>query len=201
VAIAGPSSVLLVRHGETEWSARGCHTGRTDVPMTDAGRAQAARAGEMLATLLRSRPGALVFTSPLRRASETAAIALPDMPAEETHLLVELDYGDYEGVTVEDIHARVPDWNLFIDSAPGGESIAAATARCESFIAKLERMAAGRPVVAFTHGHFSRLLTMRLLGLPGVAAASFYNDTASIALLDHRRDRLVLTGWNIGGAR
>jgi len=189
--------VLLVRHGETDWSARGCHTGRTDVPMTEAGIAQAQRLRDTLAALLRTRPDPLVFTSPLMRASETARLALPDRPAEETHLLLELDYGEYEGLTADDIRTRVPDWNLFTDCAPGGESVPAAAARCDSFIAKLERMGAGRTVVAFTHGHFSRILTTRLLGLPIAAAAVLHNETASIGLLDHRRDRLVLTGWNI----
>jgi probable phosphoglycerate mutase len=190
--------VLLVRHGETEWSARGCHTGRTDVEMTDAGLLQAHRLRDTLAALLRTRPDPVVFTSPLRRARDTAAIALEQSPAEETHLLLELDYGTFEGLTADDIRTRVPEWNLFTDGAPGGESLAAATARCDSFIAKLERVADGRTVVAFTHGHFGRILTMRLLGLPAVAAASFHNDTASVGLLDHRRDRLVLTGWNLG---
>lgn len=191
--------MLLVRHGETEWSARGCHTGRTDVPMTDAGRRQSERLGGTIGTLLRARPAPIVFTSPLGRASETAALALPGVEAEETHLLLELDYGEYEGRTAEEIRTKVPEWNLFTDGAPGGESLMQAMARCDSFIAKLERMAAGRTVVAFTHGHFSRILAMRLLGLPGAAAATFHSETGSIGLLDHRRDRLVLTGWNIGG--
>jgi len=189
--------VLLVRHGETDWSARGCHTGRTDVAMTDAGITQARRLRETLAALLRTRPDPLVFTSPLTRARDTATLALPEQLAEETHLLRELDYGEYEGLTADDIRTRVPDWNLFTDGAPGGESLPAATARCDSFIAKLERVAVGRTVVAFTHGHFSRILTTRLLGVPASAAAVLHNDTASIGLLDHRRDRLVLTGWNL----
>ena len=191
---------MLVRHGETEWSARGSHTGRTDIPMTPEGQTQARRLRESLAAVLRTRPDPVVFTSPLQRASETAQIALPEHPAEETHLLRELDYGDYEGMTADEIRARVPGWNLFADGAPGGESLPAASARCDSFIAKLERVAAERTVVAFSHGHFSRILTMRLLGLPVAAAALLHSDTASIGLLDHRRDRLVLTGWNVNGS-
>jgi probable phosphoglycerate mutase len=168
--------------------------------MTDVGRRQALRLRELLGAVLLARPEPVVFTSPLQRAVETAHIALPEHRAEQTHLLAELDYGMYEGLTADDIRTRSPGWNLFADGAPGGESLGAAAARCDSFIAKLERMAAGRNVVAFTHGHISRILTMRLLALPVVAAALLHNDTASIALLDNRRDRLVLTGWNLGGA-
>jgi probable phosphoglycerate mutase len=166
--------------------------------MTPEGREQARRLRGPLMAVLRTRTDPVVFTSPLQRATETAQIALAEHPADETHLLRELDYGDYEGMSAEEIRDRVAGWNLFADGTPGGESLPAVSARCDSFIAKLERVAAGRNVVAFTHGHFSRILTMRLLGLPIASAALLHNDTASIALLDHRRDRLVLTGWNIG---
>ncbi len=97
------------------------------------------------------------------------------------------------------IMERNPQWNLFTQGCPGGESIAAVSARCDSFIAKMERMATGRTVVAFTHGHFSRILTARMLGLPAAAGSVFYNETATVGVLDHRRGELVLTGWNIAG--
>ena len=201
----GPDLVLLVRHGATQWSAQGRHTGRTDVELTDVGREQTLKLRPVLYRLIDSRHSddppqpPVVFTSPLARAKQTAAIAMPERDAEESHQLVEFDYGDYEGLTSAQIHARDPGWNLFIEGAPNGESMAAVSARCDSFIAKMERMAAGRTVVAFTHGHFSRILTARMLGLPAHAGSAFYNETATVAVLDHRRSELVLTGWNISG--
>jgi probable phosphoglycerate mutase len=146
----------------------------------------------------RGQPGpSLICTSPLARARETAALIMPDLAVEEVPMLAEVDYGDYEGLTVAEIREEHPDWDLFTSGCPGGESPAAVAARCDSFIAKAERMAPGGLVVAFTHGHLSRLLTARLLGLPLEAAGAFYNDTASIAVIEDRRGDLVLTGWNI----
>jgi probable phosphoglycerate mutase len=92
---------------------------------------------------------------------------------------------------------RQPGWSLFTDGCPGGESVTSITARCDSFIAKIERMASGRPVVAFTHGHLSRALAARLLDVPVQAASGFYNETATVGVFDHRRGALVLTGWNL----
>jgi broad specificity phosphatase PhoE len=193
-----------VRHGATGWSALGRHTGRTDVELTDQGREQTLLLRTTLYRLIDNRHAdppqpPMVFTSTLLRARQTAELAMPEAEAEEAHQLVEVDYGDYEGLTTAQIHERDPDWDLFKQGCPGGESMAAVTARCDSFIAKMERMASGRTVVAFTHGHFSRILTARMLGLPGAAGSVFYNETATIGVLDHRRGELVLTGWNIAG--
>lgn len=201
----GPDLVLLVRHGATEWSASGRHTGRTDIELTERGREQTKALRTVLYRLIDSRHAGdppqppMVFTSTLARARQTAALAMPEAEAEEAHQLVEVDYGDYEGLTITQIHERDPDWDLFTQGCPGGESMAAVSARCDSFIAKMERMATGRTVVAFTHGHFSRILTARMLGLPATAGSVFYNETATIGVLDHRRGDLVLTGWNISG--
>jgi broad specificity phosphatase PhoE len=203
VTAALPLAVLLVRHGATEWSVNGRHTGRTDLPLTDDGVDQAASLQPVLAQLIASRsPGGVVdpvvFSSSLRRARDTAAEAMPGVELEETHLLLEVDYGQYEGLRIDEIRGRHGgDWNVFDHGAPGGESVAAIMARCDSFIAKLERVAAGRVVVAFTHGHLSRFMTARLLGLPPAAGAAFYNDTGTIALIEQRRGALTLTGWNI----
>lgn len=201
----GPDLVLLVRHGATEWSSLGRHTGRTDIELTERGREQTMALRTVLYRMIDARHSSdppqppIVFTSTLLRARQTAAIAMPEAEPEEAHQLVEVDYGDYEGLTATQIRERNPDWNLFVDGCPGGESMAAVSARCDSFIAKMERMATGRIVVAFTHGHFSRILTARMLGLPAAAGSAFYNDTATVAVLDHRRGDLVLTGWNIPG--
>jgi probable phosphoglycerate mutase len=193
--LATPARIVLVRHGATEWSTIGRHTGRTDLALTAAGEAQALAVAPLLASVI-NQPNPVVFTSPLQRAAATAALALPQYEAITTDSLVEFDYGIYEGLTTPEIFARDPEWNLFRQGCPGGETGAQVTARCDSFIAKIERMAAGRVVVAFTHGHFSRILAMRLLQLPTDSAAALYNETASIGVMDARRDRFVLVGWN-----
>ena len=193
---ATPSLVLLVRHGATDWSVSGQHTGRTDLPLTPQGEDQARRIGPVIQSWLGDQQP-VVYTSPLQRAARTAELAMPRHRAEPVDALVEFDYGNHEGLTTTQILERDPEWNLFASGCPGGESIMQVTARCDSFIAKLERTASGRAVVAFTHGHLSRLLTTRLLGLPAVAAAAMWNDTASLAAIDTHRGRLVLVGWNV----
>jgi broad specificity phosphatase PhoE len=154
--------VLLVRHGATEWSVAGRHTGRTNLSLTDEGVAQAVAVGPLIEELAGDREP-LVFTSPLERAAATAELALPHRTAEPVDALMEYDYGNFEGLTSSEILERDPEWNLFRNGCPGGESIMQVSARCDSFIAKLERTAADRVVVAFTHGHLSRILTARLL--------------------------------------
>jgi broad specificity phosphatase PhoE len=191
-----PSLVLLVRHGATEWSANGRHTGRTDLPLTQAGVDQARRVGEVIGRRLGGR-SAMVFTSPLQRAQHTAHLAMPHNDPTVVDALAEYDYGNYEGLTSEEIDLQHPGWNLFADGCPNGESLNQATARVDSFIAKLERVAVGRAVVAFTHGHLSRILASRLLGLPAATGRVLQNDTASVAALVPKRGELVLDGWNL----
>jgi broad specificity phosphatase PhoE len=193
---AFPSLILLVRHGATEWSVTGQHTGRTDLPLTDVGVQQAAAASRVIHHWLGDAVP-VVYTSPLQRASHTARLALPEHPAEEVPALVEYDYGSLEGLTTSEILARDPEWDLFSTGCPGGETIGQVTARCDAFAAKLERTAVGRTVVAFTHGHLSRILTARLLGLPASTAGGLWNDTASVAAINLHRGKLVLVGWNV----
>ena len=188
--------MLLVRHGATEWSVSGQHTGRTDLPLTTDGVAQARAAGPMIEGLLEGREP-LVYTSPLARAAHTAELALPQSPAERLDALMEFNYGDYEGLTSSQIMDRDPEWDLFTSGCPGGESIMQVSARCDAFIAKVERVCAGRAVVAFTHGHLSRILTARMLNLPASAGASLWNDTASVGVINEHRGKLVLVGWNL----
>ena len=189
-----------MRHGATEWSTIGRHTGRTDLALTAEGRMQATAVAPLVRSVIESALGddeePLVFTSPLQRAADTAELALPQYPAVVADSLIEFDYGRYEGLTTPQIFDLDPQWNMFRDGCPGGETAHQVTARCDSFIAKLERMANGRVVVAFTHGHLSRILTTRLLQLPTESAAAFYNETAAVAVMDSRRDRFVLVGWN-----
>ncbi|HEY0520276.1 MAG TPA: histidine phosphatase family protein [Ilumatobacteraceae bacterium] len=195
-AVSGPSLILLVRHGATEWSESGRHTGRTDLPLTEKGRHQADRLPPLLATLsLGALP--VVFTSPLERARETARRAVPGVEATVVDALMEYDYGDYEGLTSAEIDERHPGWELFKDGCPGGETLHQVVSRCDAFIAKLERTAAGRTAIVFTHGHLSRVLTTRLVGLPPESAAVLQNDAASIGIVSDKRGDYVITGWNI----
>jgi broad specificity phosphatase PhoE len=194
--VAGPSLILLVRHGATEWSENGRHTGRTDLPLIDKGRHQADRLPPLLATL---SEGAMpvVFTSPLERAVETARRAVPGVEAIVVDALAEYDYGQYEGKTSAEIDEVHPGWNLFEDGCPGGETLNQVVARCDAFIAKLERTAAGGAAIVFTHGHLSRILTTRLVGLQPQAGAVLQNDAASVGIVSDKRGQYVITGWNI----
>lgn len=191
-----PALILLVRHGATEWSVSGKHTGRTDLPLTPLGVQQAQSASAVIHHWL-DGADPVVYTSPLQRAAHTATLALPDHPAESVDALMEYDYGQYEGLTTSEIYERDPDWDLFGSGCPGGENILQVGARCDAFIAKMERTCTGRAVVAFTHGHLSRILTARLLGIPASAAGGLWNDTASVAAINLHRGRLVLVGWNV----
>lgn len=185
-----------MRHGATRWSVTGQHTGRTDLSLTDEGVAQAVAVGPLIETLLEGREP-VVYTSPLERAVRTAELALPGRPAEPVPALMEFDYGKYEGLTSSQILAQDPDWDLFSQGCPGGESLAQVSARCDAFTAKLERTATDRAVVAFTHGHLSRILTARLLNLPASGGASLWNDTATVGVINQHRGKLVLVGWNL----
>ncbi len=113
--------------------------------------------------------------------------------------MIEYDYGRFEGLRRDEILALDPTWDIFTVGSDGGESAPQVVARCDAFAAKLERTATGRPVVAFTHGHLSRILAARLLGLPAGAGAAFHNETASVAALRADGERYVLAGWNLRG--
>lgn len=191
-----PALLLLVRHGATEWSVAGRHTGRTDLPLTELGEQQAVALAPLLERLLGGLDP-LVFTSPLERAVRTAELALPTSIPEPVSALAEYDYGDFEGLTSTEILLRDPTWDLFQGGCPGGENVFQVTARCDAFRAKVERVGAGRAIVAFTHGHLSRILTARFLDLPASAGASLWNDTATVGVIHEHRGRLVMIGWNL----
>jgi probable phosphoglycerate mutase len=191
-----PSLVLLVRHGATEWSQTGQHTGRTDLELNAEGRAQAKAIGPTIERLLEGF-APLVFTSPLKRAAETARLALPGATATVVDDLMEYDYGQYEGLTTSQILERDPKFDLFGRGCPGGETPDAVSARCDAFSDLLHKTASRRAVVAFTHGHLSRILTARMLGLPISTAAALFNETASVSMINVHRGRWVLVGWNI----
>lgn len=189
MARTGPA-VLLVRHSETEWSLSGQHTSRTDLPLLEQGRPAAEALGRRLA----GRSFALVLSSPMVRAWETARLAgLVDV-AEATDDLLELGYGDYEGRTTMEVRVERPGWDLWKDGSPGGEPLAEAAARVDRVIARAD--AAGGDVALFAHGHILRILGARWLGLPPDAGGSLALSTASLSDLGYERERRVIWAWN-----
>ena len=185
-----PQEVFLVRHGETEWTLSGQHTGLTDIPLTDRGREQArALAGE-----LAGRRFALVLTSPLVRAAETCRLAGLGGDARERDELLEWNYGAYEGRKTLDIRQEHPGWTLWDDGVPEGETAAQVAARVDRVIAEL-RSTAGDAAV-FAHGHILRVLAARWLTLQAAAGRFFALDPATISILGYERETPVLRGWN-----
>jgi broad specificity phosphatase PhoE len=186
--------IVLVRHGETEWSLSGQHTGRTDIPLTEHGREQAQR----LASRLAGRRFDLVYTSPLSRASETCRLAGFDSRAQTRHELLEWDYGAYEGKRTIDIRKAHPRWTLWADGVPGGEPAADVAARVDGLLAELR--AANGDSLLFGHGHVLRVLAARWLGLGPEAGRFFALDPATLSVLGYERETPVLLGWNQPGA-
>ncbi len=170
-------SIFLIRHGETEWSLSGRHTGRTDIPLTERGEQDA----RTLGARLRDRTFVRVFTSPLQRARRTCALAALVPKAEVAADLAEWDYGEYEGQLSADIRHTRPDWNLFRDGCPGGEIPAQVSERVDRFIARLRALDGN--VALFSHGHLGRVLAARWLGLPVADAQKFLLGTASLSIL------------------
>jgi broad specificity phosphatase PhoE len=182
--------VVLVRHGETEWSRAGKHTGRTDIPLTERGRQEA----ETVGLELRGRRFALVLTSPLGRASETCRLAGLGELAEQRDELMEWDYGAYEGRETIDIRKERPGWTLWRDGVPEGETIAQIQARVDRVIAELRSVAGDAAV--FAHGHLLRVLAARWLGLEPAAGRLFALDPATISILGYERETPVIRMWN-----
>ncbi|KUJ66337.1 phosphoglycerate mutase [Streptomyces albus subsp. albus] len=195
--------LLLVRHGETEWSRDGRHTSWTDKPLTARGEAQAGA----LRPLLADRRLALVLVSPLTRARDTARLAGLDTARVEPELH-EWDYGGYEGITTAEIHRERPGWELWTDGvAPGGAEHPGETpeqvgARADRVLVQVAPLlapeAADGDVVLVAHSHFLRVLTARRLGLPPAAGALFRLETGALARLGTEHGRPVITAWNIG---
>ncbi len=182
--------VVLVRHGETDWSAHLRHTGRTDVPLTDEGRRQAERVGRAL----RGRRFALVLTSPLERAAETCRLTGFGELAQARDDLMEWDYGDYEGCTTLDIRREVPDWTIWRYGARNGETPEQVAARADSVLSEVG--AVNDDVLVFSHGHFLRVLAARWLGLGPSDGRLFALDPATISILGYERETRVIRTWN-----
>ena len=180
--------VVLVRHGETEWSAALRHTGRTDLPLTPAGEEEAREVGEAL----RGREFALVLSSPLRRALDTATLAgfAPQLRGE----LAEWDYGEYEGLTTAQIRETVPDWTIWRYGARGGESGAEVGGRVDRVIAEILQVDGN--VLVFAHGHLLRVLCARWLELEPSDGRLFALDPATLSTLGFEREQRVIQVWN-----
>jgi broad specificity phosphatase PhoE len=182
--------IVLARHGETEWSRDLKHTGRTDIPLTDRGRAEA----EQLGRALDGRSFARVLSSPLQRAVETCQLASLGDQVELTDDLLEWDYGDYEGITTAEIRQERPQWKLWRDGCPGGETAADVGKRVDRVIADLRGL--DGDAVLFAHGHVLRVLTSRWLGLGPERGALFKLDTGTLSTLGFERETRVITRWN-----
>lgn len=182
--------VVLVRHGQTEWSRTGQHTGRTDIALTELGRRQA----DALSQMLSDEPFSAVFSSPLSRAWETMeragladdAVALDD--------LMEWDYGVYEGRKTDEIRAETPDWSIWTHPIDGGESLADVSARADRAIDRA--VAVDGRVALFAHGHMLRIIGARWMGLPPEVGRNLQLDTATISTLGWQRENRVVRQWN-----
>lgn len=182
----------LVRHGETAWSLSGQHTGLTDLPLTERGERNARRVGERL----KGMTFAKVFTSPLKRAARTCELAGFGAAAEIDRDLVEWNYGDYEGRRTVEIHTERPDWQLFRDGCPGGESPDQVGARADRVVNRVRGIEGD--VLLFSSGHFLRVLGARWLGLEPGAGRYFLLGTASLSALryEHNFSQPVIRLWN-----
>ncbi len=196
----GLGRVLLLRHGETEWSASGRHTSRTDIALTERGRALTRATAELGARLLRGRAPALVLTSPRARARTTAELAGLRVDRVDERL-VEWEYGGYEGRTTPEIRTGRPGWLIWTHGAPGGETPEQVAARADDLLADVvATLDGGGDVVLVGHGHFSRALLVRWIGLPVATGALFKMDAPAWAVLGHDHgDERCLDHVNLHG--
>jgi broad specificity phosphatase PhoE len=186
--------LFLLRHGQTEWSVDGRHTGRTDIPLTPAGEGQALAAGGTLRSLLGGP--SLVLSSPRDRALRTAALAGLRVD-EVTEDLAEWDYGDYEGITTPQIRETVPGWTVWTHPVLGGESAEEVSARADKVLERARHDIEAGDVILVGHGHFSRVLVARWIGLPATAGVHFGLDAAGIAVLGDERGEPQIEHLNL----
>jgi probable phosphoglycerate mutase len=184
-------NIWLIRHGETEWSRSGAHTGRTDLPLTAEGEKKAGRIRDLLA----GHSFGLVLTSPLARARRTCELAGFGAEAQIDPNLMEWDYGDYEGRSTDDIRAERPGWFLFRDGVPNGETVAQVGARALDVLDRALRSEGD--VALFAHGHILRILTACWLDLPAEDGKLFRFDTARIGVLGSEHETRVIQRWNV----
>jgi len=194
---SGTLRLYLIRHGETGWSRSGRHTGRTDIPLTPSGEDEARELGKHL----RDISFAQVLTSPLRRAVQTCSLAGLDKNPEIEPDLAEWDYGDYEGQRSVDILEARPDWNVYRDGCPGGETPAQVSARADRLISRLLKLDGN--IALFAHGQFGSVLAARWIGLAVAEAEHFMLGTASLSILafdPHHAGVPVIALWNAPGS-
>lgn len=188
--VRGEQRIFLIRHGETEWSRSGKHTGVTDVVLTEQGR----KTARLLQSVLAREIFESVLTSPLQRARETCELAgLGNVPAVDPDLM-EWNYGEYEGLTTRQIQQARPEWSLFRDGCPGGESPAQVAARADRVLAKV-RATAGN-VALFAHGHILRIIAARWLDQPPSLGERLLLDTATLSVLGYYYETPALKVWN-----
>ena len=194
------SAVLVIRHGETEWSRTGKHTGRTDVPLTDLGEQQAATAGRLIRAVLGDRTPSLIISSPRVRARRTAELAgfTPQLISDDA---AEWDYGDYEGMTSPEIEQVHPGWSIWHGPWPGGESADQVSARFDRLIAgaatELRQRQASGPVLVFSHGHAIRCIGARWLDIDVTTGSRFRLGTGAVSALGFEHTDPVISHWNI----
>jgi len=181
-------TLYLLRHGETAWTLSGQHTGVTDLPLGEAGQAQALRLKNKLQTISFAK----IFSSPRKRALQSAELS--GFQPQIEPLAVEWDYGNYEGLTSQEIWKKDPHWELFKDGAPGGESLSQITERADLLLNKL--MHEKGTIALFSHGHFSRVLAARWIGLSSEWGRHFALGVASISILGYERNGRVIRLWN-----
>jgi probable phosphoglycerate mutase len=192
----GATQILLVRHGRTEWSAAGRHTGRTDVSLDEVGRAEAKAVADRLSCLHIDR----VLSSPLSRALDTARLAGYGDRVDVRDELVEWDYGDFEGHTTTDIRLGVPGWTIWDGPVPGGETLGQVGARVDRVLDEIAN--SGLTVAVFAHGHVLRVMGARWLALPPDQGRLLRLDTATVSILGYEREQRVVQMWNqscVGG--
>jgi len=183
--------IVLVRHGQTEWSANGRHTSRTDLPLTAEGERQARAVG----TALAGDKFVAVISSPRLRAMTTARLAGLTVSTVDDDL-VEWDYGDYEGLTTKEIRQTRPDWDLWTQGCPGGESPDQIAARLDRVLDRVRPMLDGGDVALISHGHALRTLAARWIGEPPTTGRRLKLDTATLSVLGHEHETEVLQRWN-----
>jgi probable phosphoglycerate mutase len=183
-------NVFAIRHGETAWSLSGQHTGTTDIPLTDNGR----RLAERMQPVLAKKTFGLVLCSPMLRARETCELAGCGDKAVVESDLMEWNYGDYEGLTREQIHGVAPDWLLFRDGCPGGETPEQIGARVDRVVARAR--AGNGDIALFAHGHVLRVFVARWIGLPAGGGQHFLLDTGTLCVLGYYRGIPAVRSWN-----
>lgn len=189
--MSGLRRIVVVRHGETEWSASGRHTSRTDLELTEEGRQRTRTLGPPL----QSGHFALVVSSPLRRARQTCELTGFGAVAQIRDNLHEWDYGEYEGLTTPEIRARAPSWSLWRDGCPGGERPEQVSARADRLLAEFEHV--DGDVLVFAHGHILRVLSARWLELPAAGGARLALSAGAIGILGYEHETRVLRRWNV----